>query len=52
MLRLAEDQSALCSEEILPKLENALTQYFCEPVSLKITAGVVDVKLLRSKRSD
>ncbi|MFZ8989682.1 MAG: DNA polymerase III subunit gamma/tau [Pseudohongiellaceae bacterium] len=44
LLRLAEDQSALYSEEILPKLENALTQYFCEPVSLKITVGVVDVE--------
>ena len=44
VLRLAEDQSALYSEEILPKLENALTQYFCEPVSLKITVGVVDVE--------
>ena len=44
VLRLADDQSALYSEEILPKLENALTQYFCEPVSLKITVGVVDVE--------
>jgi DNA polymerase-3 subunit gamma/tau len=44
LLRLAEDQSALYSEEILPKLESALTQYFCEPVSLKITVGVVDVE--------
>jgi DNA polymerase-3 subunit gamma/tau len=44
VLRLAEDQSALYSEEILPKLESALTQYFCEPVSLKITVGVVDVE--------
>ena len=44
VLRLAEDQSALYSEEILPKLENALTQYFCEPVSLKITVGVGDVE--------
>ena len=44
VLRLAEAQSALYSEEILPKLENALTQYFCEPVSLKITVGVVDVE--------
>lgn len=44
LLRLAEDQSALYSEEILPKLESALTQYFCEPVSLKITVGEVDVE--------
>lgn len=44
VLRLAEDHSALYSEEILPKLESALTQYFCEPVSLKITVGVVDVE--------
>ena len=44
VLRLAQDQSALYSEEILPKLENALTQYFCEPVSLKITVGVIDVE--------
>ena len=44
LLRLAEDQSALYSEEILPKLESALTQYFGEPVSLKITVGVVDVE--------
>ena len=52
VLRLAEDQSALYSEEILPSLRSALTQYFCEPVRLKITVGVVDQKLLRSKRSD
>ena len=44
VMRLAEDQSSLYSEEILPKLEYALTQYFCEPVSLKITVGVVDVE--------
>ena len=44
LLRLAEDQSALYSEEILPKLESALTQYFCEPVSLKITVGMVDAE--------
>ena len=42
VLRLAEDQSALYSEEVLPKLENALTQYFCEPVRLKIIVGAVD----------
>ncbi len=52
LLRLAEDQSALYSEEILPKLESALTQYFCEPVSLKITVGVVDVEtpVLKAQR--
>ena len=44
VLRLAEDQSALYSEEILPKLEGALTQFFSEPVSLKITVGVVDAE--------
>ena len=44
VLRLAEDQSALYSEEVLPKLENALTQYFCEPVRLKITVGAVDLE--------
>ena len=43
-LKLAKDQSALYSAEILPKLENALNQYFCEPVSLKIAVGVVDVE--------
>ena len=52
VLRLAEDQSALYTEEILPKLESALTQYFCERVRLKITVGVIDQKLLRSRRSD
>ena len=44
VLRLAEDQSALYSEEVLPKLENALTQYFCEPVRLKIIVGAVDLE--------
>ena len=44
VLRLAEDQSALYTEEILPKLENALTQYFCERVRLKITVGVIDLE--------
>ena len=43
-LKLAKDQSALYSSEILPKLENALNQYFCEPVSLKIAVGVVDLE--------
>ena len=44
VLRLAEDQSALYSEEILPKLERRADSVFLEPVSLKITVGVVDVE--------
>ena len=43
-LKLAEDQSALYSDEILPKLESVLSHFFGEPVSLKITVGVVDVE--------
>ncbi len=43
-LKLADDQSALYSAEILPKLADILNQFFGEPFSLEITVGVVSVE--------
>ena len=43
-LKLADNQSALYSEEMLPKLAHTLTQFFGEPISLDVAVGVVEME--------
>ena len=41
-LVLSEDQSAVYSEDMLPKLSQSLSDYFCEPITVNIEIGKVE----------